>query len=247
MQAIGVDPYGAKIMAPKAAAYIIRLNGVSDVCANILKQELLAIGADAAIARGALTGKTKKTDCLLFLTVSQLRRVCAKLNHQPFGLNEVASQLHQTLKNYQKNTFSFHARQYHLKLGSHTRIMGIVNLTPDSFSGYCSIASCQATSSRNEYILRQIEHMAQAGAAIIDIGGESSRPGAKQVALKEELTRVIPVVRLLTKKIRIPISIDTCKPEVAHAALDNGAAIINDITGLGILKWRRLSRVIEPV
>ena len=240
MQEIGVDPYGAKIMAPKAAAYIVKLDCLSNVCANILKQELLAIGADAAIARGALTGKTKRTDCLLFLTASQLARVCEKLKRQPFGLKDIALELRQTLKNYQKNTFSFRARQYHLKLGSHTRIMGIINLTPDSFSGDGVYASCNAASSRNEYILRQIEHMVKVGADIIDIGGESSRPGANQVPLKEELKRVIPVLRSLKKRIHIPISIDTYKPEVAHAALDNGAAIINDITGLRHSKMAKI-------
>lgn len=70
------------------------------------------------------------------------------------------------------------------------------------------------------------------GADIIDIGGESSRPGAQPVSIKEELARTIPVIKKLAKKINVPISIDTYKPEVARQALDNGAIIVNDITGL---------------
>lgn len=76
------------------------------------------------------------------------------------------------------------------------------------------------------------EKMVKDGADIIDIGGESSRPGAKPVSVKEELDRTIPVIKLLAKKINLPISIDTRRQEVAQAALDNGAVIVNDITGL---------------
>ncbi|MFZ2357499.1 MAG: dihydropteroate synthase, partial [Candidatus Omnitrophota bacterium] len=74
------------------------------------------------------------------------------------------------------------------------------------------------------------------GADILDIGGESSRPGAKPVSVKEELSRTIPVIKALAKKIKIPISIDTCKPQVAKQALENGASLVNDITGLRNLK-----------
>jgi dihydropteroate synthase len=79
-----------------------------------------------------------------------------------------------------------------------------------------------------EYGLRLVHE----GADILDIGGESSRPGAKPVPLREELARTIPVIKRLAKQTKIPISIDTCKPAVAQQALDNGAQIVNDITGL---------------
>jgi dihydropteroate synthase len=104
--------------------------------------------------------------------------------------------------------------------------MGIVNITPDSFSGdgLAHLSLNKAV----EYAIALVKD----GADIIDLGGESSRPGAKNVSLKDELARVIPVIKILARKINKPISIDTSKPEVARIALDNGASIVNDITGL---------------
>jgi dihydropteroate synthase len=103
--------------------------------------------------------------------------------------------------------------------------MGILNVTPDSFSdGGCFFDPASA-------VHRGIR-MAEDGADIIDIGGESTRPGAAPITIEEELRRTIPVIEILSKKIRIPISIDTYKAEVAKSALDAGAEIVNDISGL---------------
>ncbi len=104
-------------------------------------------------------------------------------------------------------------------------LMGILNVTPDSFSdgGQFNIV--------DNAIVRALE-MEAAGADIIDIGGESTRPGAKPVALDDELQRTIPVIRQLAQRLRVPISIDTTKSEVARQALEAGAEIVNDISGL---------------
>src|SRR2546427_11919521 len=102
-------------------------------------------------------------------------------------------------------------------------IMGVLNVTPDSFADGGNFFAAE----------KAIEHgvrMAAEGADIIDIGGESSRPGAEPVAAGEELRRVIPVIEKLRAKIDVPVSIDTSKSEVASAALDAGASIINDVT-----------------
>jgi dihydropteroate synthase len=111
--------------------------------------------------------------------------------------------------------------------------MGVVNLTPDSFSGDGFFTYGER---RTAYCLDKIIEYAEKlvcdGADIIDVGGESSRPGAKPVSVKEELSRTVPVIKALSKKIKVPVSIDTYKPEVARRAIDNGAAIVNDITGL---------------
>jgi dihydropteroate synthase len=104
--------------------------------------------------------------------------------------------------------------------------MGIVNITPDSFSQDGLYPSSL------ERIIDIAEEMVCDGADIIDVGGESTRPGAKPVSLKKELSRITPVIKALARKIKKPISIDTYKPEVAKRALDNGAVIVNDITGL---------------
>ena len=105
------------------------------------------------------------------------------------------------------------------------RIMGILNVTPDSFSdGGDWLGFPQA--------LMHAHHMAAAGADIIDIGGESTRPGAEPVSVQQELDRTIPVIEALRAEIRLPISIDTNKPEVMRAAAEAGAGLINDVFAL---------------
>jgi dihydropteroate synthase len=112
-----------------------------------------------------------------------------------------------------------------LELGQRTLIMGILNVTPDSFSdGGCFFDPPKA--------IGQAVRMAEEGADIIDIGGESTRPGAESVTLEEELRRVVPLVKELIREIPIPVSVDSYKSEVAKQALDAGAHIINDISGL---------------
>lgn len=239
MNEIRVDPYGQHLMTPKATAYLIRINSISNITANILKQEMLSLGADAAIARDSLTGKTKLTDCLLISNLAQLNRLQIKLNKQPFGLGILAQELKQSIVNYEKTVFTFKAGRFSLPLGRRTMIMGIINMTPDSFSQDGIFAS--NLKAPVEAALRLAERLSDEGADIIDIGGESSRPGAKPVSLKEELERTIPLIKLLAKRSRLPISIDTSKPEVARQALDNGASIINDICALGDKRMRKIT------
>jgi dihydropteroate synthase len=116
-------------------------------------------------------------------------------------------------------------KDYRLELGARTIIMGIVNVTPDSFSDGGRFHS-------TDDAVAQAERLAAAGADIIDIGGESTRPFARSVDQQEELDRVLPVLEKLAGRIRLPISIDTVKAEVAEAALNAGASIINDISAL---------------
>jgi dihydropteroate synthase len=105
------------------------------------------------------------------------------------------------------------------------RVMGIVNVTPDSFSdGGRSLAL--------EDALATADRLVAEGADLLDIGGESSRPGANVIPVDEEIRRVIPVIRGLVGRVSVPISVDTTKPEVARLALEAGAAILNDIGGL---------------
>lgn len=119
--------------------------------------------------------------------------------------------------------FKFGKKVY--DLSSRTFIMGILNITPDSFSDGGRYYS---TEKAIEHALR----MEDEGADFIDIGGESTRPGAESVSVEEELKRVIPVIEKLAGKIEIPISIDTTKSEVARKALDAGAEIVNDISAM---------------
>ena len=106
----------------------------------------------------------------------------------------------------------------------HALIMGVLNVTPDSFSDGGEFFTPQKAIDRGMV-------MAAEGAHIIDVGGESTRPGSEPVAAQEELRRVIPVIEKLRQKIDLPISIDTSKSKVACAAIEAGASIVNDITG----------------
>ena len=114
----------------------------------------------------------------------------------------------------------------HRKLDlSQTLLMAILNVTPDSFSDGGKFANLDTA-------LIQAEKLISEGADIIDIGGESTRPGSKRVPVSEEIARVVPIIEAITKRFDIPISIDTTKSEVANAAVEAGAEIINDISGL---------------
>ena len=231
---IKVDPYGIKIMAPKAESFVIKIGSVSSIRANILKQEMLSIGADAAVSRDTLTGKDKITDCLLIGTLSQYVRLCEKLKRQPFGLGVLGKEISDTLSNFLKDSFVVDLGKRKLRLGKACAIMGILNLTPDSFSGDGLLRGGDLG------IASLAQKLVSDGADVVDVGGESTRPGAKRVSVKEEIKRVCPVVKAIRKKIQAPISIDTYKPEVAKSALDSGADIINDVTGL---RDRRMAKL----
>jgi dihydropteroate synthase len=114
---------------------------------------------------------------------------------------------------------------FSLDLGQRTHVMGILNVTPDSFSD----------GGRYLEVNRAVEHaleMAREGVDIIDVGGESTRPFSQKISSDEELDRVIPVIEALSKELAIPVSIDTCKGAVARESLKAGASIINDISAL---------------
>lgn len=114
------------------------------------------------------------------------------------------------------------------------KIMGVLNVTPDSFSDGGLYLSPDAA-------IAHAKQMVSDGADIIDVGGESTRPGAQPISLEEEFQRVIPVVEELVKRIHVPISIDTTKPEVAAECLRRGAHMLNDITGLRDERMRKVA------
>jgi dihydropteroate synthase len=112
-----------------------------------------------------------------------------------------------------------------LVLGERTLVMGVLNVTPDSFSDGGKFYA-------EEQAMQHAVQMERAGADLIDVGAESTRPGSEEISIEAELRRVLPVLRGLCRLLKIPISIDTQKSEVAESALDAGAEIINDISGL---------------
>jgi dihydropteroate synthase len=120
---------------------------------------------------------------------------------------------------------SWHIRDRELPIGERTLIMGILNVTPDSFSDGGQFLDL-------DQALAHAEQMIAEGADIIDVGGESTRPGGETVSADEEIKRVAPVIEALAKRFQTPISVDTTKSEVARAAIEAGAAIVNDISAL---------------
>jgi dihydropteroate synthase len=126
---------------------------------------------------------------------------------------------------FRRPRFQLHLPSRTLELGERTLVMGVLNVTPNSFSDGGLFLDTGAA------VARALE-IERAGADIIDIGGESTRPGSKGVSAREELQRILPVLEKLRGKIKIPISVDTSKSEVAEAAAAVGAEILNDVTAL---------------
>lgn len=223
---IGSDIEGVNWMAPKGVFRAIKLENVPLKVANILKQEMLSKGGEAALAREVLTNSVETTDILLMGTNKQYRKVVQKLNLQPFGLPKLGLQILSTLKDYEpRKPYILNCRGKELPLGERTLIMGILNVTPDSFSDGGKFFGF-------ENAIQQAKRMVEEGADIIDVGGESTRPNHEPVSSEEEIARIVPVIKRLVSEVGVPISVDTYKADVARAALENGAHIINDIWGL---------------
>jgi dihydropteroate synthase len=222
---IGVDPLGIGMMSPKMLIRCVHLEKLFCRQANILKQEMMGLGGDAAVARGTVACSIDTTDVILMGTEKQLRRLCKKLVHQPFGLADLAGELTALLTNVSPPPQTWKTACRELSL-DRPLIMGILNVTPDSFSDGGRFLDPHRAAER------ALEMEAE-GADIIDIGGESTRPGAPQVPAAEELRRISPVIEQLRGRLSCPISVDTWKGEVARGALAAGAEIINDISGFG--------------
>ena len=173
--------------------------------ANILKQTALTVGADCATHREVITGKVEKSDVILGGSYSQLAKIANKLFPQPFGLEQLGKDILAQLKE-QDNT---------------THLVGILNLTPDSFSDGGKYLN-------KDSALTHFDELISDGADIIDIGAESTRPGAVDVPAEIQLDRILP---LLQKNPNL-ISIDTRSSIVAEECLKHGVKIINDVSGL---------------
>lgn len=220
-QNIGVDPGAYLYLLPKAFFRFIKIKNLSARAALIIKQEMLSKGGEAAISRSALSGEGA-SDVLLMGNLKHYRLLMEKLKVQPFGLKSLAAEIEAILDSLPSPGPSLTlAGNRTLNLGGRPLVMGILNVTPDSF------ADGGQYSDPRRAVERALE-MAAEGADIIDIGGASSRPGAQIVDGAEELRRVLPVVEKLAQE-DLTLSIDTFRGTVAEACLESGAHIINDI------------------
>jgi dihydropteroate synthase len=212
LELIACDPAGIAIMQDKLSALTIKITDIPGYCALILKEEALSVGGDCAMPRSTIRQTEKLCDVVLLVTVKQLKLITVKLSGQAFTvLRELSGQLKK-----------FTVEQPRVI----PKIMGIINVTPDSFSDGGKFFSV-------DLAVTQAMKMIEAGALIIDVGGESTRPGAEEISAAEEIKRVVPVIKAIRKKNKkIQISIDTTKSEVARAAVRVGATMINDVSGL---------------
>jgi dihydropteroate synthase len=221
---VGVDPTGIKLMEGKILHFNLKIEGIEPRTANLLKQEMLSLGGDVAVDGRGLDCSAKQTDALLMGTQKHFEKLIPKMEQYP-DLQLLGQSIKETIKNISKTHYSIHCRKRTLTLGKRTLLMGILNVTPNSFSdgGFFF---------EKEKAIAHGLKMVEEGADIIDIGGESTRPGSKPLELEEELRRVIPVIESIIKEVDVPISIDTYKSNVAERAIEAGAEIINDISGL---------------
>lgn len=217
--------YGAGYMANKASGYNIYAENLRDPAVQILKESVLSCGGELVTNRDVLIHKCGTSAVVIMVTKAQLKALIPRLKLQQFGLPLLAEELEALMEHTDiRGERVIPYRGGELKFGKKTLIMGILNCTPDSFSDGGKWFDLD----------RAVEHALQMeadGADIIDIGGESTRPGSEVVTAAEEMERVLPVIEKLQGKLSIPISIDSYKAETAEAALKAGAHIINDVWG----------------
>jgi dihydropteroate synthase len=221
---IHIDPFNIRNMAPKMVHRLLLLEGVNAREGTLLKQEMLSLGGDAAFPGNQLEGDISAT-IILMGTEKQLRRLCGRLTEHPFGLPSLSAEIKRLLDTDANPPTSWDIGKRTLDLSQRACIMGVLNVTPDSFSDGNKFFTIEKA------VERALE-MEDEGADIIDIGGESTRPFAHPVDETEELRRVIPVIEKLVGRLNIPVSIDTYKSIVAEQALAAGAEIVNDISAL---------------
>lgn len=223
---VGVDAAAIPWLSPKAVFVTIKVENIKPYAANVIKQEMLGKGGDAAVNRGAAGCSVEATDILLMGTYSQYGSLLYKLGMQSGTLKEIGEEIRRALENVEKGKpEKFEWGKYTLPVGEKTYVMGILNVTPDSFSDGGKFNNIESA-------VRRAREMLQDGADIIDVGGESTRPGHEPVDAIEEIGRVVPVIERLAKEVNVPISVDTSKALVAEKALQAGASIVNDVWGL---------------
>ncbi len=226
---IGATSAGSHIMINKIFPVSLKVRDINPLAANILKQEMLARGGDVVTSRDSLMVAGGRTDIIIQGTSKSIRNLIEKIRKQPFDLKALSGNLEKYLDRLDENK-----KQKELDIGKKKfnlekdiLVMGILNVTPDSFydGGYYF---------KKDKALNRAEAIVKEGAHIIDVGGMSTRPGSLPVSLKQEIERIIPIIEYIGKNHNILISADTYRSEVAGRAIDAGAHIINDISGLSM-------------
>ena len=221
---IGVHQASIETFMNKSAILPLKVLKVRTPAANIIKQEMLACGGDCAIHAGCVVCAQDHSDILLLGTKKHYRLLLQKMAMMPyFGLPKIKEELQSFLENAPLKTILADNRVLEY---DHVVVMGILNITPDSFYADSRVRSIDEVINRAGQMLRD-------GAEILDIGGESTRPGSDSINPQKEIARIVPVVEALRKEYPQSIlSIDTYHAETAEATLASGADIINDISAM---------------
>ncbi|MBQ9881867.1 MAG: dihydropteroate synthase [Synergistes sp.] len=205
----------------------IYVTGVPSPAASVIKQEMLSRGGDAAVHAKVIVCGTEKSDVIIFGTAKQLGFLADKLEKMPWwGLPGLAAKIRLLTAQRRPHKVKTPCGA-ELAFGSGMLLMGIINLTDDSFY---SDSRCGDDTDKT---VRRAVQMAEDGADILDLGAESTRPGASRVPEEEETARLSAAVKAIRKELpQMPLSADTTRSAAARAALAEGADIINDISGL---------------
>lgn len=222
LKSIGLDRTYTKKAIEKHLFKTIKIYNVTCAQANILKQTALSCGTDCAVHREVITGKIDKSDCILSGSVDEILKIAEKLKYQPLKLSNLSIQLKEILKTGPQ---SLPIRDIVLNW-QEPYLMGILNITPDSFSDGGKFNSI-------EKAIEHYKELVKNGADIIDIGGESTRPFSNPISEEEEQSRVIPIIEAIRKIDKQTIlSIDTRNAQTAKVALQKGIDIVNDISSM---------------
>lgn len=224
LERVGSDPMGIKLMASKELFRNLKVTNLSVPAANIIKQDMIAVAGEAAVSKGVVSAKVEYTDCILSGTLKQFRGLVKRLAIQPYGLSDTAKAIEAALGNFDRETYKLKGVSRSWDISARALVMGVLNVTPDSFSDGGRYKD--ATEAVN-FGLKMVAD----GADIIDVGGESTRPGSEGVSIDEELRRIELVVEGLVKG-GVAVSIDTTKAEVARRAIELGAEIVNDVSAM---------------
>lgn len=224
LASIGAHKDSLPIFAHKAEIIPLKLLHVRTPAVNIIKQEMLAIGGDAVTPMGAVNCSERYMDVLLLGTLKAYKVLLKKMELMPyFGIPQAYADLKAALEPVDLRTTLADGR---VLTYDEMCIMGILNITPDSFYAGSRVPKMQD-------VLERAGKMLAAGAGILDIGGESTRPGSDSVDGEEERQRVVPVIKALRKEYpEAVLSVDTYRADTAEAALAAGADIINDISAM---------------
>lgn len=232
--AIESYPERVAAVAVKSTWLTVHAAALPFAAAILLKQELLSLDADCVISPSVYLGdRVAHTDALIFGSIRQLRQLAERLRPFPLddlrALSEALHRLLDTLAASSRGSLAVRGRTF--VWGERTLVMGILNATPDSFSGDGLLGEAEQAEGC-ALAVAQAQTFVAAGADFLDIGGESTRPGALPVAADAEQARIVPVIVGVRAVLDVPISVDTWKAPVAAAALDAGADLVNDVWGL---------------